>query len=144
MKTVDGVVVVERGKEFEFAGAVPLVAAYDNRVLRSVLADGPEEFVLYLVPNPGIASGGLVQEFHHYAGLVAVALSHERPDVAGALACGGVDEERLFRRTAQVKVMARALVQVENDVEVGFLDFLQRLVEQPEYLLVGCVVLAFE
>ena len=137
VETVDGVVVVHRGQVLEFVGAVPLVAPYHDGVLRGVIADCPENFVFYFVPNQGIGGGGFVQEFHHYARLAAVALGHEGPDLGGVLAGVGTNEEGLFLVRTQVKVVARALVQVENHVEVVCLDFLDGLVQQRKYFVLG-------
>ena len=96
VETVDGVIVVQRSQVLEFAGAVPLVGTNHDGVLRGVLTDCPENFVLYFVPNQGVCGGGLVQEFHHYARLAAVAFGHEGPYLGGILAGVGAHEERLF------------------------------------------------
>ena len=116
VETVDGVVVVERSQVLEFAGAVPLVAPDHDGVLGGMLANGPENFVLDFVPNPGIGGGRLVQELHHHAGLVAVTLCHVGPDFRGVFAGIGADEERLFLVRTQVEIVPRALVQVQDDV----------------------------
>ena len=132
MKAVDGVVVVHRGQVLEFVGAVPLVAADHDRVLGSVLADCPENFVFYFVPNQGVGRSGLVQELHHHAGLAAVTFGHKRPDLGGILAGIGTYKEWLLLVRAEVKVVARALVQVKNHVQVICQNVLDGLVQQSE------------
>ena len=97
-----------------------------------MLADRPENFVLYFVPNKGICCGGFVQEFHHHALLAAVAFRHEGPYLGSILAGVGAHEERLFLRATQMEVVARALVQVKNHVQIVCLDILDGLVQQGE------------
>ena len=144
METVDGVVVVERREELEFLRAVPLVGAYDDSVLRGMLADFPEYFVLDFVPNLGIACGGFVQKFHHHAWHGAVAFCHVCPNLAGVLAGICVGKESLFVIAGQVKIVTRALVQIENHVQVGVLDVLESLVQQGKRLFVWLESISFE
>ena len=137
VETIDGVVVVHRSQVLEFAGAVPLVGADYDGVLRGVLADGPENFILYFVPNKRICGRRFIQEFHHHAGLSTVAFRHERPHLGGVFAGIGAYEEGLFLRASQMEVMSRTLVQVEDYVEVVCLDVLDGLVQESENVFFG-------
>ena len=109
-----------------------------------MLADSPEKFILHLVPDLGVAASGLVQKLHHHPGLVTVSFGHVGPDLAGVLAGSRVREKGLFLVRSQVKVVAGALVQVQNYVQVCSLDVGQGLVQKPENFVIRSQRIALE